>query len=472
MTWNVSGLPDGLALTGDGKIEGSPTVSGAFPVTVSATDIGSNTASATLTLYVDEAARNIDGFVVGPGSENGSTSVTAIPGDAGNTFAYLLGPDEGATPGLGDALPDEAMGYALGTDIFFPAPGHYLQVFELDDQQRILAWNSIRLTASHIRNDISVSGVALDRTELSLTAGGASQKLTAVLTPGDATNQAVSWVSSDSAVAVVDPSGEVTGIAEGTAVVTVTTADGGYTASAAVTVHPAAATGTVTGAVYGTRDAPLAGAAISVGGMDGISNAAGGFALTGVAAGPQRLTVTAAGYINYTVTVDVLIGETVDVGRIVLRAVPAPEPEPSPEPPSYSGSPSAPAPTPAPDQRMIVTVNGQQVRVNIKKEQEPDGRTVLRLMMDSDLVRSWSAGEGDILLDIDNEDPVVKVDFPAKSLKDLMVTRPNDVIRINVNGASFRVPLHVLGGVSNDEDSLTVVIAKWKESASMSWKKN
>lgn len=461
LTWNASGLPDGLALTDHGMLKGRPTVSGTFPVTVSATDAGQNTVSAVLTLYVDEPAPVIDGLAIRPGSANGSTSVTAVPGNPGHTFAYLLGPDAGERPLLGDALPGEAALYSLGTDIVDPIPGQYLQVFELDAQQRIQAWSVIQVEASHIRNTIPVTGVSLDQTALTLTAGGASQKLTAVLMPANATNQAVSWSSSDSSVAQVDQSGEVTPVAEGTAVVTVTTVDGGFTATAAVTVHSAPTdTGTVTGAVYGTGNTPLAGAAVSVGGMKDMTDAEGRFALNNVAAGRHELTVTAATYNDYATTVNVLAGETVDVGRIDMRAAYTPEPEL----PSYSWVP-VPAPSPAPDPRMIVTINGKQVRVTAKKEQDHDGRTVLRLIPDSDLVRSWAAGGEDIVIDIDNEDPVVKVDFPAEALQVLLAAKPNAAIRIGVNGASYSVPLHVLSGLPN-RTTVTVVIARMTDSAS------
>ncbi|MGE7827521.1 S-layer homology domain-containing protein [Paenibacillus sp. NPDC093718] len=461
LSWSASGLPNGLSITASGRIEGSATVSGAFPVTVTATDSGQNTVSAVLILHVDEPAMDINGFAINPGSVTGSTSVTAVPGDPGHTFAYLLGAAAGVRPLLGDALPGEAALYSLGADILDPVPGQYLQVFELDGQQRIQAWSSVQVEAVHIRDQVRVTGVTLDQTELILTAEGASHKLTAILMPVNATNQTLSWISSDTAVAEVDQSGEVTPIAEGTAVVTVTTADGGYSANTAVTVQSApAAAGTVIGAVYGTGNTPLAGATISTGGVTGVTYASGDFTLTHVAAGRHALTVTAAGYGSYTTTVNVLAGETVDVGRIDLRAAYTPEPEP----PSYSWVP-VPAPSPVPDPRMIVTINGQQVRVTAKKEQEHDGRTVLRLMPGSELVRSWAAGGKDIFIVIDNEDPVVKVDLPAEELQALLVSKPNAAIRIGVNGASYRVPLHVLSDLPN-RATVTVVIARMTDSVS------
>ncbi len=55
----------------------------------------------------------------------------------------------------------------------------------------------------------------------------------------NATDRSVSWSSSDAAVATVDSSGKVTAVAEGNAVITVKTNDGGKTAQCSVTVKPA-----------------------------------------------------------------------------------------------------------------------------------------------------------------------------------------------------------------------------------------
>lgn len=83
--------------------------------------------------------------------------------------------------------------------------------------------------------DVSVTGVTLNKTTLKL-GKGASETLTATIAPTNATNKKVTWTSSDEAVATVDASGKVTGVANGTATITVTTEDGGHTATCAVEV--------------------------------------------------------------------------------------------------------------------------------------------------------------------------------------------------------------------------------------------
>ena len=81
---------------------------------------------------------------------------------------------------------------------------------------------------------VSVTGVTLDPTELSLFTGG-SATLTVKVEPADATNQDVTWESSNPDVAtVVD--GTVTAVKAGEATITVKTVDGNYTATCTVKV--------------------------------------------------------------------------------------------------------------------------------------------------------------------------------------------------------------------------------------------
>lgn len=82
---------------------------------------------------------------------------------------------------------------------------------------------------------ISVSGVSLNMTELTLTVGS-EQVLKATVYPADATNKTVRWASSDPTVAMVDDDGVVRALKPGPATVTVTTEEGGYSASCLVSV--------------------------------------------------------------------------------------------------------------------------------------------------------------------------------------------------------------------------------------------
>ena len=81
---------------------------------------------------------------------------------------------------------------------------------------------------------VSVTGVKLDQTSLSLTVGGTGT-LNATVQPDNATNKAVTWSSSHETVATVD-NGVITAVGAGTADITVTTQDGQKTAVCAVTV--------------------------------------------------------------------------------------------------------------------------------------------------------------------------------------------------------------------------------------------
>ena len=82
---------------------------------------------------------------------------------------------------------------------------------------------------------VPVTGVSLNKTELTLTEGN-SETLTATVEPSDAANKNVTWTSSNTSVATVDTNGKVTAVGAGEATITVTTADGGFTDTCEVTV--------------------------------------------------------------------------------------------------------------------------------------------------------------------------------------------------------------------------------------------
>lgn len=80
-----------------------------------------------------------------------------------------------------------------------------------------------------------VTGVSLDATAKTL-AVGESFALKATVKPANADNKKVSWSSSDATIASVDKDGNVKALKAGTCKITVTTEDGGYTATCDITV--------------------------------------------------------------------------------------------------------------------------------------------------------------------------------------------------------------------------------------------
>ena len=94
-----------------------------------------------------------------------------------------------------------------------------------------------------VDGDIAVTGVTLNSTKTFVKIGE-TKTLKATVEPTNATNTAVSWTSSDSAIATVSDEGVVTAVAKGTTTITATTTDGGKTATCAVTVYEGSATGT------------------------------------------------------------------------------------------------------------------------------------------------------------------------------------------------------------------------------------
>ena len=81
---------------------------------------------------------------------------------------------------------------------------------------------------------IAVTGVSLNKPSTTISVGE-TETLTATVAPANALNPAVTWTSSNTDVATV-ANGVVTAKAAGSATITVTTTDGGFTATCAVTV--------------------------------------------------------------------------------------------------------------------------------------------------------------------------------------------------------------------------------------------
>lgn len=87
------------------------------------------------------------------------------------------------------------------------------------------------------KGDVAVTSVSLDRQSLEMVEGD-DVTLVATVLPENAGNRTVTWKSSDTKVAYVSSGGKVTANKEGSTIITVTTIDGGKTATCNVTVTP------------------------------------------------------------------------------------------------------------------------------------------------------------------------------------------------------------------------------------------
>ena len=189
----------------------------------------------------------------------------------------------------------------------------------------------LRITAISITyiqtatGDVNVTEVTLDKTEETVEAGK-TVTLTPTVSPINATNKNVTWSTSNAEVATVE-GGVVTGVAEGSAVITVTTEDGNFTATCAITVTPARVLGkwqtthTSAEGILTTTGGTSASAA-KVNNYDaikaGTGSAAGAVAIT-VPAKTVKLYLHAAGWNKETVALDIT-GATTNPASLTLTA--------------------------------------------------------------------------------------------------------------------------------------------------------
>lgn len=131
--------------------------------------------------------------------------------------------------------------WASSLDTSNPYPGTACK-FEFDSKSlfggssgRSLGYSIRPVYGEPILVNVPVESVYLSKTQLSLFVG-VNTSLEARVLPYNATNQRVSWSSSDVSIATVTNSGVVTGVSPGSAVITATTDDGGKTATCNVTV--------------------------------------------------------------------------------------------------------------------------------------------------------------------------------------------------------------------------------------------
>lgn len=189
----------------------------------------SNEVSATPQVPAPGAPTNLLAVSAGDGqvhlawdAVDGATGYQVFQGTAPGSFSMPL------ETVIGSVYTYDARGLINGTTYYFVVkavnPGGISE-----------ASNEVSATPQAPVVIIHVTGVTLNHSEISLNPSD-SIGLTATVLPANATNQAVTWTTSNANVARVDENGMVTAVAPGTATIKVTTQDGGLMAECLVTV--------------------------------------------------------------------------------------------------------------------------------------------------------------------------------------------------------------------------------------------
>lgn len=148
---------------------------------------------------------------------------------------YLKIVKDGKVIAMGEKGTKEANVTGLTPATKYPK-GTYKKAFDATTDQNLSEIASELVDVEEFTTlPISVTGVTLDKTTLSLEVGATGQ-LTATVAPSNASDKSITWKSADESIATVDDSGKVTAVKAGSVDVTATTKDGNKAAKCAVTV--------------------------------------------------------------------------------------------------------------------------------------------------------------------------------------------------------------------------------------------
>ena len=150
-----------------------------------------------------------------PWDSYGSTTVTVDAGAESISIDFIVSPD----------IPLAANAYKIVVDLL-PVGGSWPdRLYEIRIEN-----------VSAVAVPVPVESVSIDHCPPGDLTEGDTHQLTATVVPADASNPSISWNSSDPSVLTVDANGFVSALSAGTASITVTTNDGGFTSSCEVSV--------------------------------------------------------------------------------------------------------------------------------------------------------------------------------------------------------------------------------------------
>ncbi len=148
-------------------------------------------------------------------------TATVVPGNTSDSVTWFSGNPNIATVDQSGKITGRSSGTA--------------QIFAMTSSGRYIASCSVKVVSANA----SVTSVSIDKTTSYIALEpGSTRSLTATVEPSSAADKSLTWTSGDTSVAVVNQSGKVTAISEGTAVITVRTNDGGKTDQLLVKVIP------------------------------------------------------------------------------------------------------------------------------------------------------------------------------------------------------------------------------------------
>ncbi len=184
-------------------------------------------------------ATTVDGNMTATATVNVTTPVTSVTLDKNTLMLKIGDPDVTLTPTV---APTDA----TIKDIVWTSSDSSISTVDASGKVHAVAVGTVTITATSKQDStklarcivtvpVVVKGISLNSTSLTLKYG-TTATLTPVLTPTNATIKTVTWSSSDTSIVTVSSDGVLKPVADGTATITVTSTDGGYTATCAVTV--------------------------------------------------------------------------------------------------------------------------------------------------------------------------------------------------------------------------------------------